>query len=205
MKTLVIVPIIALTLLASCNRSTPPAASTEIATEQTTTAAVTGAAEASSQAPAELPKPAEKIKWLTIEQAAERMKKEPRKVVIDVYTDWCGWCKKMDKDTFTDPKVAALINEHYYPVKLDAEGKEPITLNGQTYTFKSEYRSHELAVALLQGQMSYPTTVYLDEKMNMLAPVPGYFDARNFAKILRYFGEDHHKSMNFQEYEKQAK
>jgi thioredoxin-related protein len=143
-----------------------------------------------------------KINWLTMEEAAAKIKKQPRKVMIDVYTDWCGWCKKMDKSTFTDPAVVAYINKNYYAVKLDAEGKKPITLNGHTYTFKPEYKAHELAVALLQGQMSYPTTVYLDEKFNMLTPVPGYIDAKTFHKILTYFGDNHHKSMTWQEFEK---
>ncbi|MEJ8801961.1 thioredoxin family protein [Pontibacter sp. H249] len=191
---LIILPVLALSILASCTNSQPNVA---------TDASVLADQTASDSTVKPATKPAEKIKWLTIEQAAARMKQEPRKVVIDVYTDWCGWCKKMDKSTFTDPEVAALVNKHYYAVKLDAEGKDPITLNGHTYTFKTEYRSHELAVALLQGQMSYPTTVYLDEKFNMIAPVPGYLDAKNFSKILRYFGEDHHKQMNFKEYEKE--
>ncbi|TPE42493.1 thioredoxin family protein [Pontibacter mangrovi] len=183
-------------LLAGCNKSTAPAASNST----TETAAVAQApTAANTPAPA---KEADRIEWLTIEEAAARMEQEPRKVVIDVYTDWCGWCKKMDKETFTDPKVRELVKEHFYAVKLNAEGKEPITLKGQTFTYKDEYRSHELAVALLQGQLSFPTTVYLDEQMNMLAPVPGYLDADNFSKILRYFGENHHKQMSFQEYEK---
>jgi thioredoxin-related protein len=141
------------------------------------------------------------INWITMEEAAAKIKKQPRKVMIDVYTDWCGWCKKMDKSTFTDPAVVAYVNKHYYAVKLDAEGKKPITLNGHTYTFKQEYKAHELAVALLQGQMSYPSTVYLDEQFNMLTPVPGYLDAKTFTKILTYFGDNHHKKMNWQEYE----
>ncbi|TXK28417.1 DUF255 domain-containing protein [Pontibacter qinzhouensis] len=149
--------------------------------------------------------PAETIQWLTIEEAAAKQKKEPRKIVIDVYTDWCGWCKKMDKGTFADPAVAAYINKNYYAVKLDAEGKKPITLNGHTYKFNPEYKSHELAVALLQGQMSYPTTVYLNEKMEMLSPVPGYLDAAAFSKILRFFGDNHYKNSSWQEYEKKAK
>ncbi|WP_299985720.1 thioredoxin fold domain-containing protein [uncultured Pontibacter sp.] len=142
------------------------------------------------------------INWISIEEAAEKIKKQPRKVVVDVYTDWCGWCKKMDKSTFTDPAVVAYINKNYYAVKLDAEGKKPITLNGHTYTFKEQYRAHELAVALLQGQMSYPTTVYLDEKFNMLTPVPGYLDANTFHQILTYFGDNHHKSKTWEEYTK---
>jgi thioredoxin-related protein len=145
---------------------------------------------------------AESIKWMTIKEAEASIKKEPRKIFIDVYTDWCGWCKKMDKDTFSDPEIAAYVNKHYYAVKLDAEGKEPITVKGHTYTFKPEYKSHELALALLNGQMSYPTTVYLDEKMNMLSPVPGYLDKATFTKIIRYFGDNHHKNMTWQEYEK---
>ncbi|WP_229802037.1 thioredoxin family protein [Pontibacter akesuensis] len=184
-------------VLGACNKSTPPSTSanapaTEVLTAETTPAAKPQVATAD--------KAAEKIQWLTMEQAAERIKTEPRKVFIDVYTDWCGWCKKMDKDTFTDPKVAALINKHFYAVKLDAEGKEPITLNGYTYTFKPEYKSHELAVALLQGQMSYPTTVYLDEQFNMITPVPGYLDAKNFAQVLSYFGENHYKTQSWKEY-----
>ncbi|MBC5773246.1 DUF255 domain-containing protein [Pontibacter sp. KCTC 32443] len=145
---------------------------------------------------------AETIKWLTMEEAEAKMKKQPRKIFIDVYTDWCGWCKKMDKSTFSDPEVVAYINKNYYAVKLDAEGKEPITVKGHTYTYKPEYKSHELALALLNGQMSYPTTVYLDEKMNMLSPVPGYLDKAAFTKIIRYFGENFHKTMTWQEYEK---
>ncbi|MBX0335465.1 DUF255 domain-containing protein [Pontibacter sp. HSC-14F20] len=143
-----------------------------------------------------------KINWISIEDAAEKIKKQPRKVVIDVYTDWCGWCKKMDKSTFTDPAVVAYINKNYYAVKLDAEGKKPITLNGHTYTYQEQYRAHELAVALLQGQMSYPTTVYLDEKFNMLTPVPGYLDATTFHQVLTYFGDNHHKSKTWEEYTK---
>ncbi|NDK55443.1 thioredoxin family protein [Pontibacter fetidus] len=146
---------------------------------------------------------AETINWISIEEAEAKIKKQPRKILIDVYTDWCGWCKKMDQTTFSDPEVAAYINKHYYAVKLDAEGKKPITVKGHTYTFKPEYKSHELALALLNGQMSYPSTVYLDEEMKMLTPVAGYLDKKAFTKIIRYFGENHHKTMTWQEYEKQ--
>ncbi|MBP9152977.1 MAG: DUF255 domain-containing protein, partial [Flavobacteriales bacterium] len=68
----------------------------------------------------------EEIKWVSLEEADALRRTEPRKILIDVYTDWCGWCKKMDASTFKDPKVVAYINANYYAVKLDAEQKEPI-------------------------------------------------------------------------------
>jgi thioredoxin-related protein len=143
------------------------------------------------------------INWISIEEAEKLSKKHPRKIVIDVYTDWCGWCKKMDKSTFADEKVAKYVNKNFYAVKLDAESKEDIVLNGKTYRFNSQYKAHELAVELLQGKMGYPSTIYLDEKFNMLTPVMGYYDAKEFDKLLRYYGENHHKKMAYEEFKVQ--
>ncbi|WP_034257500.1 thioredoxin family protein [Adhaeribacter aquaticus] len=142
----------------------------------------------------------EKIKWVTLEEAAALSKKEPRKMVVDVYTDWCGWCKVMDKKTFTDPEIAKYVNKHFYAVKLDAEGKAPITVNGKMYKYNEQYRTHEAALALLKGQLSYPTTVYLDERMAIITPVPGYLDVPNFKTLLKYFAENHYKNKSFQDY-----
>ena len=78
---------------------------------------------------------ADKIEWLTLEEAFARNQKAPRKILIDVYTGWCGWCKVMDKKTFTNPEVVKYVNETYYPVKLDAESTEPITVGDTKYEF----------------------------------------------------------------------
>ena len=142
----------------------------------------------------------EGIEWLTLEEAAAKSKIEPRKIVVDVYTDWCGWCKKMDKSTFTDPQVVAYVKKNYYAVKLNAEGKEPISINGKKYNYNAQYRAHEAAIALLNGQMSYPTTVYLDEKMKIISPVPGYLDVKDFKNILAYFGENIYQKQSFADY-----
>ena len=72
------------------------------------------------------------IEWITIEEAIERHKTEPRYWIIDVYTDWCGWCKRMDATTFKDPHVAAEINKNFYAVKFDGEAKRDITIDGKT-------------------------------------------------------------------------
>jgi len=153
----------------------------------------------------EKPVKKDSIQWLTLEEAAVKSKIAPRKIFVDVYTDWCGWCRKMDKSTFSDPKVIEYVNKNFYAVKLNAEDKAPIIINGKTYQYNSQYRSHEAALALLNAQMSYPTTVYLDEKMAIISPVPGYLDADAFHNILNYFGENHYKSKSFAEYSAIAK
>ena len=142
------------------------------------------------------------INWITIEKADELRRTEPRKILIDVYTDWCGWCKKMDASTFSDPKVVEYINAHYYAVKLDAEQREPITLGGKTYEYVPNGRRgyHEIANELLQGKMSYPTTVFLDESMNMIQPVAGYLDVETIQPILEYLAENAYKETPWEEW-----
>ena len=146
------------------------------------------------------------IHWLSFEQAVELQAQESnsKKIFIDVYTDWCGWCKKMDKNTFQNPEVAAYMKQHFYMVKLDGEGKEPIVFKSQTFSFVPSGRNgyHELAANLLQGQLSYPTVVYLDENMNMLSPVPGYLTPEPFLKITTYFGDDIYKTTTWEDYSK---
>lgn len=117
------------------------------------------------------------IQWMSFTEAMEKSKTEPKKIFIDMYTDWCGWCKKMDASTFSDPQVAAYINEHYYAVKFNTEKEGPITVNDSIYTINAKYGrkgTHELAVRLLNGKLSYPTFVFLDERFNILSPVPGF-------------------------------
>ena len=116
------------------------------------------------------------INWLTIEEAQELSKKEPRKVFIDVYTDWCGWCKRMDKVTFSNEEVANYANKHFYAVKLKADSDNKVMFHGKEIT------QAELARALRVS--GYPTIVFFDEAFKQFQPVSGFRQPDEFKKML---------------------
>lgn len=141
---------------------------------------------------------APKINWITLEEAFAKNQIAPRKILIDVYTDWCGWCKVMDQKTFTDPKVVSYVNKNYYAVKFNAESRKDVKIGNTVYKFDAANRAHQAAIALLNGQMSYPSVVYLDEKFNMIQPVPGYMEAKPFHQVITFIGGNHHTKEQFE-------
>ncbi len=144
------------------------------------------------------------VNWMTLEQALEKCKTEKRKIVVDMYTDWCGWCKHMDSTTFVNPSVAKYLNEHYYPVKFNAEQEADVTFKDKVYRFKKNGArgQHELAAFWLNNRLSFPTMVFLDENQQLIQPVPGYQDATKMEAIINYFGSDSHKKTPWESYEK---
>ena len=136
------------------------------------------------------------IKWHTLQEAIELNSKDPRKFMVDVYTDWCGWCKRMDATTFSDANIIKYVNENFYAVKFNAEMKESVTLGERTYHFVDNGRRgyHEVAAILTKGRLSYPTIVYLDEELRHIGVEPGYKTAEQLSQKLIYFSEEKYKA-----------
>lgn len=146
------------------------------------------------------------IKWMSWEEVIELQKVEKRKVIVDIYTDWCGWCKRMDKTTFSDDSIASYINKTYYAIKFNAESKEPIQLGDKVYNFVKKDTPkgrghHELALALTMGRLTYPSTVFLNEETQVIQSIPGYKDAKDFEVIMTYFGGNNHLTTPWQKYQ----
>jgi len=144
----------------------------------------------------------EKIKWLTISELGQAYANQPKPIIIDVYTNWCGWCKVMDKETYGNEKVISYINQNYYAVKFNAETKDTVELAGKKYGFNTVYKANELAVYLLFGQMGYPTTVLLSSIDAQPAPLSGYLKPAELEPPLKFFGDGVYKSSNFPDFMK---
>ncbi|MEM9932854.1 MAG: DUF255 domain-containing protein [Bacteroidota bacterium] len=145
----------------------------------------------------------ESINWVSIEVAEEKAAEDGKKILIDMYTDWCGWCKRMDAVTYTNEQVISFINENFHAVKFDAEQKEEVEVAGHTFKFVPQGRRgyHELAASLLQGQLSYPTTTFLSSDFKLIYNVPGFLDAKKMGNILAFTQEEAFKHTTFPEFE----
>lgn len=144
------------------------------------------------------------IQWLSWEQATALHKKNPKKIVVDIYTDWCGWCKRMDQNTFGDPVIAQYVNEHYYAIKFNAEQRDDILFRGKTYKFVPSGKRgyHELAAAITNGRLSYPNTVFLNEGLEVIQAIPGYKEPADFEMILTYFAKNKHLETPWETYQR---
>ena len=144
------------------------------------------------------------IKWYTWEEAIELNKTEPRDLFIDVYTDWCGYCKKMDRHAFCDPDIIQYLNKNFYSIKLNAEQKEDIMYNNQKFSYvKTKGRTggiHVLAYSLLDGKLSYPSIVYMNSDIERVLLAPGYKTAKQLMPELKFTKEKHYLNKSFDTY-----
>lgn len=156
--------------------------------------------------PAPDPAPAKEINWITsIDELQAKMAKNPKKVYMDVYTNWCGWCKKMDASTFSNQNVINYMNTNYYCFKFNAERTDTLRFMGKEYTFRPEYRCNSLAAELMKGQMSYPTTILMLENFQQPQPIPGYLTVAQLEPIVRYFGDNTYKHESWDSFSKRYK
>ena len=146
---------------------------------------------------------AKEVKWYSFEDGMKLARKSHKSVIVDIYTEWCGWCKRMDNETFRDPRVVSYMNEKFIAIKLDAEGKNPIAFDGTVYTNPnplSNRSTHQLAVALAGAQLSYPTYIYMDSKGKPITGSKGYSQPEDLLPLLKYIGSDAYKTKTWKEF-----
>ncbi|MDA0912807.1 MAG: thioredoxin fold domain-containing protein [Bacteroidetes bacterium] len=140
------------------------------------------------------------VNWMSLEEAVAAQKKEPRPIMMDVYTQWCGPCKMMMRNTFTSDDVIAYVNKNYYAVKFDAESNGTVSYQGKTYSnpnwnpnANGRNSPHELSRAL--GVNAYPTLVYFDPEGRVITPIPGYKTPAQLELYLKFFAFEYESGL----------
>ncbi len=145
------------------------------------------------------------VNWITFDEAYIKCKKNPRPIMIDIYTTWCGPCKLMSKQTFNHPTIAKYINDNFYAVKFDAESKDSVKFD--KYVFVSSDPSnpkapHQFAASILDNQLAYPSIVFLNNQIQRLDILKGFMPPQNFEPIIHYYGSGDYQKVKWEDYEK---
>jgi uncharacterized protein YyaL (SSP411 family) len=141
-----------------------------------------------------------KVNWISFQEAEKKMETKELPVIVDVYTDWCGWCKVMDSKTYSRANVADYLNEKFYAIKFNAESRDPIIWRGKTYRYDAQKRIHSLALALITGEKGYPNTVFIANKEAEPVSVAGYMNPNEFQVFVTYFGDKQNEKTDFEHY-----
>jgi thioredoxin-related protein len=145
------------------------------------------------------------VNWITFNEAYIKCKKNPRPIIIDIYTTWCGPCKMMSKQTFNNPIIAKYINENFYAVKFDAESKDSVKFD--KYVFVSSDPTnpkapHQFSTSILDNQLAYPSIVFLNNQIQRLDILKGFMPPKSFEPILNYYGSGDYQKVKWEEYQK---
>ena len=147
----------------------------------------------------------DQIRWTTISSAAQ-LKDNDKLYFIDFYTSWCGWCKRMDADVFTDATVVKLINKYFVPIKFNAEGQSELVWHGTRYVGTPTPRGsrpqvHSFAKATLGKDLGFPSFGVFGSDQQLITVIQGYQPVNDMTMMLWFIASGDYKIYSYDKYQ----
>ena len=145
------------------------------------------------------------VNWISFDEAYKKCKLNPRPILIDVYTTWCGPCKMMSAQTFNHPAIAKYINDNFYAVKFDAESKDSVKFDKHVFVSSDNNNpkaTHQFAASILDNQLAYPSIVFLNNQIQRIDILKGFMAPNQFEPIVHYYGSGDYQVTKWDDYKK---
>lgn len=121
------------------------------------------------------------ITWYTLEDAQEKSLESDKDILVFAVTDWCVYCKAMDREAFDDIKIVSRIADRFYPVRIDIESDRTVTFSGEKMTEAQFSEKYQLRVP--------PKTLFLSSTGDILFENTGYISEEAFSQLLTAWSE----------------
>ncbi|MCK4907741.1 MAG: DUF255 domain-containing protein [Spirochaetes bacterium] len=133
------------------------------------------------------------VKWISYDSAVQKAKTSKKHLIVDLYTDWCSWCKVLDKKVYSNKKIVKVMDKLFHPVKINAESDSVVAkIQGMDLTGRQLTQMFKVT--------GFPSTAFLDPDGKLIGVVPGYIPPEKFIQLIKFIGGSHYKTMKFQEY-----
>lgn len=130
--------------------------------------------------------------YYTMANAQKMAESNDKKIIVDVYTDWCTFCKQLENEVYPDDRIGQVVNEYFYVVRINAESDEMLVYNGKKISMRD--------FAELLGVSTYPSTVFIDKSGTTIGQQSGYMEVEVFEKLLAFVGSSAYRTMQFDEF-----
>lgn len=151
------------------------------------------------------------VQWVNFEAGLKMASASGKHIMVDVYTDWCGYCKKLDAETYAEEGVRRILAESYVSVKLKGDSSRKLKVIGQAlddggktllqFVPSDTGGTSEVALSRMALRVrGFPTIAFLAPDGRLITKWDGYINAERFTQMINFIKDDLYEVMTFNDY-----